>query len=198
MTVQVFLTNYPELRITRERYPAAFFSDIAGKQMVGGNSQTQARAHPAHATCSSAHELTLIEAAERPSIERFIAAAYASAYDAQLTSFMPTLAALTRRGLLIGACGLRYAQDERLFLETYLDVPIEQRLGEQAGARVPRTAIVEVGNFATARPGAARSLIALLTRYLSSESIAWTVFTAVPALRNNFLRMNIPVKILGP
>jgi len=56
-----------------------------------------------------------------------------------------------------------------------------------------RQDIAEVGNLVIARPGFARRLIIHLTSYLHAGGPAWVVFTAVPALRNSFLRLGIPL-----
>lgn len=138
-----------------------------------------------------------VDAAARPGIERFIFDAYHSAYGARITSFMPHLAALHRDEELLAACGLRSAACEALFLETYLQRPVEDVLGGVTRTRVRRDEIVEVGNLAIARPGAARMLIERLTAHLHRRGERWVVFTAVPVLRNNFQRLHIPLHVLG-
>jgi len=37
-----------------------------------------------------------------------------------------------------------------------------------------------------------------LTMHLRSTGMQWAVFSAVPALRNNFLRLGIPLFTMGP
>jgi hypothetical protein len=135
---------------------------------------------------------------ERPHIEQFIRCAFLSAYSARIEEFMPHLAALYRGSEIMAACGLRYAAKEKLYLETYLDQPIERVLEAIAGLPENRDGIVEVGNLAIARPGAARHFIAHLTDYLADCGHSRVVFTAVPALRNNFARLRIPIDTLGP
>jgi hypothetical protein len=143
-------------------------------------------------------EFRLVDAQGRERLEHFISAAYHEAYEARIASFMPQLAAIECAGELIAACGLRYASREPLFVETYFDEPIERELAAAAGETVGRGEIVEVGNLAIARPGGARQLIALLTEHLFARGDRWAVFTAVPALRNNFLALGIPFYALGP
>lgn len=138
-----------------------------------------------------------VDSLARAEIERFIFDAYHSAYGARITRFMPHLAALYRDEELLAACGLRSAAYEPLFLETYLKRPIEDVLGSVTGTQARRDDIVEVGNLAIARPGAARMLIELLTAHLHQRRERWVVFTAVPVLRNNFQRLHIPLHVLG-
>lgn len=137
-------------------------------------------------------------ARERPSIEDFIRRCFERAYRARFTRFMPVLMALRRGGEIAAACGLRAASDERLYLETYLDWPVETTLSAATGETLGRGDIVEVGNLAVAGAGCARRLIIHLTTYLHARGPAWVAFTAVPALRNNFLRLGIPLVTLAP
>lgn len=138
---------------------------------------------------------TTVGAEIRPAVESFIAAGFLKAYGARLTEFMPELVALHDDGALAAACGLRSAAGTPLFLEQYLDVPVERVLGN-AGA--DRYTITEVGNLSIARPGYARHLVAGLTRLLHERGMHWALFSAVPALRNNFWRLGIPMTDLGP
>ena len=162
---------------------------------LGGEKRAPRSAPPAPHL--SGWRFAAVDAAARPGIERFIFDAYLSAYGARITSFMPHLAALYRDEELLAACGLRSAACEALFLETYLEKPIEHVLGSVTRTHAPREHIVEVGNLAIARPGAARMLIELLTAHLHRRGSRWVVFTAVPVLRNNFQRLHIPLHVLG-
>jgi hypothetical protein len=63
--------------------------------------------------------------------------------------------------------------------------------------QIKRRSIVEVGNLSISRPGYARHLVYWLTMHLRSTGMQWAVFSAVPALRNNFLRLGIPLFTLG-
>ena len=145
----------------------------------------------------SSWSFRLVGTREQPPIKRFIASSFAAAYGARLESFMPQLAALYRGRVLLAACGLRPALDDRLFLETYFDRPIEHVLAEATARRIERRKLVEVGNLAIARAGAARVLIVHLTEHLLAQRTSYAVFTMVPALRNNFARLGIPLYRLG-
>jgi hypothetical protein len=134
-----------------------------------------------------------VSAHERPGIERFIREAFRRAYSARLWRFMPALMALRRNEEMAATCGLRPAAHDRLFLEVYLDQSVEAAVSAAAGLPVARSGIVEVGNLVIARPGFARSMITHLTNWLHADGTAWVVFSAVPALRNNFQRLGIPL-----
>jgi hypothetical protein len=79
-------------------------------------------------------------------------------------------------GKVLAALGLRSAKDETLFLESYLDKPIENILAEKASRPIDRNRIIEIGSLASSHGGGARALIITLTAYLSGAS--WAVFTA--------------------
>jgi hypothetical protein len=97
---------------------------------------------------------------------------------------MPTLLLLTAAdGTLTGAAGCRTAGQGPLFLERYLDRPIEDTIARHTGARVKRSQIAEVGNFACQDSRAARVLMSLMPRYLMEQELTWIAFTATVSVR---------------
>ncbi len=103
----------------------------------------------------------------RDRIERYIAEVFARNYSARLRHFKPRLLAMfSEDDEILAALGLRNAATERLFLETYLDTPVEIRMATLCGRPVARQGIVEVGNLASRHPGRARCLFRALTIYL--------------------------------
>jgi hypothetical protein len=138
------------------------------------------------------------QAAGRLAVESFIRGHYARAYDADVRHFLPRLLVLHDDTELRGALGFKRARGNRLFLEQYLDVPIEAALSLRLGRYVPRHGLVEVGNLVTAHAGGARWLITALTAYLKGAGYDWAVFTAVTALRNAFTRLGVELVTLAP
>lgn len=138
------------------------------------------------------------DAADRAEVERFISDIFREAYGAEIKRFKPCLMSLRDQdNKLVAACGFRSAALEPLFLETYLDQPIETILSEHVGFPVRRDDIVGVGNFSVAEPGMARYLITAINDHLHDTHNQWAVFTAVPVLRNAFIKMNLDPVILG-
>ncbi|HEX5337095.1 MAG TPA: thermostable hemolysin [Gallionella sp.] len=138
------------------------------------------------------------DASDRAELEQFIGNIFRQAYGAEIKRFMPYLMSLRDTDdRLIAACGLRNVAVERPFLEIYLDRPIEAVLSEHAGEQVARDDIVEVGNFSVAELGMARYLISAINDQLYATSKQWAVFTAVPVLRNAFIKLNMHLEILG-
>ena len=138
-------------------------------------------------------------ASGRAIAEAFIHEQYARAYGADVRHFLPRIMCLrSEPGALRGALGFRRARGEQLFLENYLDVPIDRALHLATGQAVDRFSLVEVGNLAVASAGGARWLIAALTSYLKAAGYDWAVFTAVTALRNAFERLGVRLTPLAP
>ena len=134
----------------------------------------------------------------RPAVESFIHDVFAHAYGAKVNQFLPQLLSLqTSDGKVQAALGIRSADTGKLFLETYLDEPVEHRLARELGTTVSRHKVVEVGNLASSHRGGLRNLIVALTAYLSGADTEWAVFTAVSAVRKAFAGMNIPLYTLA-
>jgi hypothetical protein len=134
--------------------------------------------------------------ADRAAVEAFISQCFAESFGCRIEAFMPRLFSLRNRdGDICGALGLRSA-NRNLFLEQYLDTPIEKIIAAHAGANVARRTVVEVGHFSGAFPGAVRTMIGLLTERLHHEGIEWVAFTGTTDLRNAFFRLGLsPVDI---
>jgi hypothetical protein len=95
------------------------------------------------------------------------------------------------------ALGFRSAADGPLFLERYLDQPIEAVLAPYWGAAVERSRIVEIGSLA------GNSGLALLDLWVHAAGdlgrhadIGVAVLTA--PLRAMFARLGIPIRVLAP
>lgn len=127
----------------------------------------------------------------RSDIEHFIQVVFKRAYGAKIHHFLPYLLSMQQDDKLVAALGIRPAKEQRLFLETYLDAPIENTLAEKTRCPIDRSRIVEVGNLASVHGGGARALIITLTAYLKGAGYEWAVFTATPKVRNNFARLGI-------
>jgi hypothetical protein len=143
-------------------------------------------------------DFTLAEhgAHDRAAVTQFIRSRFIEDHQAQLTHLMPRLFSLTTAaGQMVAGFGLREAAHSRLYMECYLDEPVEARIARLAGRAVARRRIVEVGNLAS-RPGGARAMIALLTRHLYEQDFEWVTFTGVARLRAAFHRLGLhPLEI---
>jgi hypothetical protein len=143
----------------------------------------------------------------RAELESYVQARFASKHGAEVRTFMPTLISFrNRQGELRGVAGIRGAGDGPLYLEQYLDQPIEAALqaglrlqgSERCGARaIRRDEIVEVGNLAGASCRAAVRMVAQLPMFLTQRKYSWIVFTATNALRQIIEGFGAPLVELG-
>lgn len=125
----------------------------------------------------------------RSEVETFIAAVFKVTYNADLTEFMPTLVALRdQNGILMAAFGMRSAAQERLFLEQYIEMPIEALISEKLGKTINRKAITCIGNLAVANPRNAGVLIAHVIKHSLDIGIEWCVATAHHSLQNGLIK----------
>lgn len=130
----------------------------------------------------------------RQALQEFIYDTFRRTYGANVQHYLPRLMSLTNhKDELIAAVGFHAAQNEPLFLEQYLDNPIENVISESVGYNIQRGKIMEVGNLAVATAGGARGLIIALTSYIKGAGFDWVVFTAVPSLINSFKKLGLEI-----
>lgn len=135
---------------------------------------------------------TVVGAPRRAEAEAFIAEVFREHYAAELRSFAPNLMLLERGERILAAAGWRGADGERLFLERYLDGPVEEAVERLAGHPVRRARIVEVGNLAVDQRGASVDVILGLASHLDQLGYEWVVFTATSELIRIFRRLGLP------
>lgn len=136
---------------------------------------------------------------QRTEIEAFIHARFAHAYGADVRHYLPHLRAVRdAAGQIRAAFGMRAAATTPLFLENYLDAPIETVLAARAQQPVARTQLLEIGNLACVGAGGARALIVMLAAELAAQDYTWVVCTIAPVLYNAFRRLGLELLDLGP
>ncbi len=133
----------------------------------------------------------------RDAVEALISTVYRRRYDAHPPDFAPILVSLSSSHGPVAAAGYRPAAQGPLFLERYLDRPIEQLLPATRRGTTSRAAIVEVGHLAATRVGEGRRLVYCLGQHLVDQGYAWVVSTVTRELRNLFLRLGVTPLALG-
>lgn len=129
------------------------------------------------------------DASCRSEVEAFIHAVFKVSYGANITEFMPTLVALRdANGVLMAAFGMRAAAEEKLFLEQYINEPIEQLISEKVGKAITRDDITCIGNLAVSNSRNAGVLIAHIIQHSLSIGIKWCVATAHHSLQNGLIK----------
>ena len=120
---------------------------------------------------------------ERCTLEAQIAERFAARYDARLSHFLPLLMSLRQDNELSTVVGLRAAGTGELYLERYLDQPIEQKVSQVSMGPVDRNRIVEIGNLVSTQSGSSYLLFTLLAVTLERAGFNWVVFTATRQIR---------------
>ncbi len=135
--------------------------------------------------------------AQRERVERFIHAIYQARYGAQVRHYAPMLVSLRDEDdQIIAAAGYRVADSGPLFLERYLQQPVDVLLGQGSG-HVQRTRIAEVGHLSAVQAGAGKRLIHLMGPQLASLGLEWVVSTLTQELQHLFVRLGITPLALG-
>ena len=136
--------------------------------------------------------------AGRVEAEAFVRKIYRQRYGAEVREFAPRLLVLhDDDGSPIAAAGYRSAGAGPLFLERYLDAPVERLLNGESAPPPSRHRVVEVGHLAGSVAGAGRRLMALLGAHLAAEGYEWVVGTLTEELRHLFERAGVEARVLG-
>ena len=136
--------------------------------------------------------------ADRAALEAYVRTAFNRSHDADVSTFMPTLLAFRDgAGSLRGVLGIRSAADAPLYLENYLDRPVEQAIVAAGYHPVERDEVIEVGNLAAGSCLAAVRMVAQMPVQLMNRGYSWIVFTATSTVYEILLGLGAPLVELG-
>lgn len=131
---------------------------------------------------------------DRAEVESFIADIFYHAYHAKIQHFMPKLIALRdEHHHLMAAFGMREAKHSSLFLEQYLDEPIEKVISNNLNQTILRNDITEIGNLAVINPRNSGILIAHVIKHSIDAGVQWCVATAHHTLQNGLIKGGVDV-----
>lgn len=173
-------------------------SDTQDPEIAAGSALGKTAAIHLHGAQPVVTAISEPDATDRQELEDFVRTIFRRAHKAEVSHFMPKLLSVRDvQGRLLAVCGLRHAHEEKLFLETYLDAPIEVLLSQHNQTAINREVVLEVGNLAVADPVNVRSLLASISLYLHSTQSEWAVFTGISVLRNSLVKLNMSLQFLG-
>jgi len=135
---------------------------------------------------------------QRPALEAYIGQQFASAYGATITEFLPVLSSMCCQGRISAVAGIRTARKNDLFIEQYLDEPIETMLSRLCQTSVNRPHIVEIGNLSATHRGATLLFFITQIAMLYEAGFQWGVFTATAQVKNIIGKLNFMTLDLGP
>lgn len=134
---------------------------------------------------------------QRTHVEEFISRHFYRKHGAHIRHYMPCLLALENSGGdIFSATGFRVASGEQLFLENYLEVPIEKILAQKTGNIINRDSVIEAGNLASGNSGSSRLMIMAMTYLLDQKGFEWVVMTGTNELLNIFRNLDLELEIL--
>ena len=161
----------------------------AGVSGAGGSRSPAARSR-------NGFSLTAAGDAGRGEVEAYIAAVFAANYGARIHSFLPLLLSQRKRDSISSALGLRRADRGTLFLEQYLDRPVEEVLTEATRHSVARADIVEIGNLVSTCHGSTLMLFLMLAELFAAAGMTWAIFTATPEVHSLLQKLALDQVVL--
>jgi|JI7StandDraft_1071085.scaffolds.fasta_scaffold04301_3 hypothetical protein len=132
----------------------------------------------------------------RLSLEQFIVAGFADAWQATISQFMPDLLAVKARGQWQAALGVRTGQAEKLFVEQYLDADIRHVL-QGVGVYTERTDIAEIGNLFSANRQFTLMLFVTMAHALYQCGIRHLVCCATSQVQHILSRHGLTLQVLA-
>lgn len=120
---------------------------------------------------------------ERALLEARIRSGFGMHFDACIEGFMPRFAHYRHRSGATGVIGVRRADDGPLFLESYLNAPVESIVTGTTGAPVARDRIAEVGQFVVDDRDIVTSFFRDLVPFLTEKGFDWVCFTGTDRIR---------------
>ena len=133
----------------------------------------------------------------RREVEAYIVEQFDCAYGAKITEFLPELFAMQCQGRFSAVAGVRPALDGGLFVEKYLDEPVEQILNPLSPTLVSRSDIVEIGNLVSTHRGACQLFFTLHAAMLYEAGFKWAVFAATDQVEKIVNKLNFVTFSLG-
>lgn len=125
----------------------------------------------------------------RQSLENYISSKYQQVHNAQIREYLPILAGIRGMEGFLGAFGLRPGQYRPMFLEQYLDSPVEQQIAVFSKKPVDRCTLMEIGNLAITRKGYGPIVMVIMAKALAEAGYEWMVFTVTEQVERLMKRL---------
>lgn len=122
---------------------------------------------------------------------------YREVFGASIQPLFASWQGAQTEGRTTAALGYHRAGSDPLFLEAYLDRAIEDLVSERLGRAIERSAIVEIGNFASDSALAMVELWGAAANDLGGLSEVAVATLTVP-LRRMFARIGLPITVIAP
>jgi hypothetical protein len=138
-----------------------------------------------------------VHSPQRRALEAYIGQQFECAYGATITEYLPQLFSMQCQGRFSAVAGIRTALDGDLFVEKYLDEPVEQLLSQLSPTIISRSNIVEIGNLVSTHRGACQLFFTLHATVLYEAGFTWGVFAATDQVERIIRKLNFATFDLG-
>ena len=133
----------------------------------------------------------------RAAIEAYILERFAEVHKAEVSHFLPNIISLSCGGQYSAAVGLSPASTSRLFVEQYLDSPIEQVVSKKLGVEVHRHQIVEIGNLVSTWKGSSLLLFIVIGEVMERLGYQYVIFTGTREVKALLARVRYSPVVLA-
>lgn len=138
-----------------------------------------------------------VSSAQRSKVEQYVFNQFQINHGASVRDFMPLLFTMSRHAEFTSAVGIRPARGHDLFLEQYLQEPVENVLSLFSGHQVNRREIVEVGNLVATLGGSSQLIYLVMAVILHQAGFKWLVITATPQVQKAIKRLGFELYALA-
>ncbi|MFK8012300.1 MAG: thermostable hemolysin [Marinicellaceae bacterium] len=148
--------------------------------------------------CKCKIELVNPTSHRRHDVEKFIKRSYKNNFSADLKSFFPLILTVINieDNSIMGALGIRYANEGALFSESYLTNSIENSIFELQQSVIDRSKIIELGNFVVNSKEDIKFVIPKVSQFIKSLDVDWAVYTLTRPIKSYFNKFGIKLNYL--
>jgi hypothetical protein len=134
----------------------------------------------------------------RNKVEKFIQTSYKNHFSAQLNIFFPLILTVINidDDSIMGALGLRYADEEVLFSESYLPDTVENSIFAHEQGILNRSKIIELGNFVVESKADIKFVLPAFSQFIKSLDVDWVIYTLTRPIKSYFNKFGIELNFL--
>jgi hypothetical protein len=138
-----------------------------------------------------------VSSAQRSIVEQYVFNQFQTNHGATVRDFMPLLFTMNCHDEFTSAVGIRPASGYDLFLEQYLQEPVENVLSGLSANPVNRGEIVEAGNLVATQRGSSQLIYLVMAMILQRAGFKWLVITATPQVQKTIKRLGFELYTLA-
>ena len=143
-------------------------------------------------------ELVTPASLRRKKVEKFIKASYKKHFSANLHTFFPLILTVINieDDSIMGALGIRYADEDTLFSESYLPDTVENSIFAHEQGVINRSKIIELGNFVVESKADIKYVLPAVSQFIKSLDVDWVVYTLTRPIKSYFNKFGIELNFL--